>query len=144
MRKFFMLFVLTIGLMSTSSAAENRPEMSRYTTAYSGGEGFRVWVARFGPKENQEALVQISGIDHKFDGRVIRAKVIPGLGGNSVKYVATVDGQAYELLHAQAGKAQLLVTGTAWPSELCFDKSLVDDRPPQHLLTDYLDSVLKK
>jgi hypothetical protein len=57
MRKLFMLFVLTIGLMSASRAEESRPEMSRYTTAYSGGEGFQVWVARFGPKENQEALV---------------------------------------------------------------------------------------
>jgi len=144
MRKLFLLFVLAVGLMSTSQAEEKRPEMSRYTMAYSGGEGYRVWIARFGPKESQEALVQISGIDHKLDGRVIRAKLILSVGGGGVKYTATVDGQAYELLSVDGTKAVLRITGAPWSSDLCYDKSLVEDRPPQHLLTDYLDGASKK
>jgi hypothetical protein len=109
-----------------------------------GGEGYRVWVARFGSKENQEALVQISGIDHKLDGRVIRAKVVPNAGGGSVKYTTTLDGQSYELLSVEGTKAVLRVTGAPWTSDLCYDKSLVDDRSPQHLLTDYLDGQQQK
>lgn len=107
MRKLFLLFVLAISLISNSQAEERRQEMSRYTMAYSGGEAYRVWIARFGPKESQEALVQISGIDHKLDGRVIRAKLVSGVGGSSVKYTATVDGQAYELLSVDGTKAVL-------------------------------------
>lgn len=42
MRKLLLLSVLTVGLMSNSQAEERRPEMSRYTMAYSGGEGYRV------------------------------------------------------------------------------------------------------
>lgn len=144
MRKLLLLFVLALGLLSNSQAEERRPDMSRYTMAYAGGEGYRVWIARFGPKENQEALVQISGIDHKLDGRVIRAKMVPSVGNGSVKYTATVDGQAYELLSVDGTKAMLRVTGAPWSSELCYDKSLVDDRPPQHLLTDYLDGTQQK
>lgn len=144
MRKLLLLSVLTVGLMSNSQAEERRPEMSRYTMAYSGGEGYRVWIARLGSKENQEALVQISGIDHKLDGRVIRAKIVPNAGGGSVKYTTSFDGQSYELLSVEGTKAVLRVTGAPWSSDLCYDKSLVDDRPPQHLLTDYLDGTQQK
>jgi hypothetical protein len=144
MRKLLLFFVLALGLISNSQAEERRPEMSRYTMAYSGGEGYRVWIVRFGPKESQEALVQINGIDHKLDGRVIRAKMAPSVGGGSVKYTATVDGQAYELLSVEGTKAVLRVTGAPWSSELCYDKSLVEDRPPEHLLTDYLEGTKQK
>jgi hypothetical protein len=144
MRKLLLLSVLVVGLVLNLHAEERRPEMARYTMAYSGGEGYRVWIARFGSKENQEALVQISGIDHKLDGRVIRAKVVPSVGGGSVKYTTTLDGQSYELLSVEGTKAVLRVTGANWSSDLCYDKSLVDDRPPQHLLTDYLDGTQQK
>jgi hypothetical protein len=144
MRKLLLLSVLVVGLVANLHAEERRPEMARYTMAYSGGEGYRVWIARFGSKENQEALVQISGIDHKLDGRVIRAKVVPSVGGGSVKYTTTLDGQSYELLSVEGTKAVLRVTGAPWSSDLYYDKSLVDDRPPQHLLTDYVDGTQQK
>lgn len=135
--------MLAVGLISNSHAEEKRPDMSRYRTAYSGGEGYRVWLSRFGPKENQEVLVQINGIDHKLDGRVIRAKMVPSAGGGDVKYTATVDGQPFDLLAVQGTKANLRVTGAPWASELCYDKSLADERPPQHLLTSYLEDAQK-
>lgn len=143
MRKLLPLFVLAAALTSNSHAEERPPEMAPYTMAYSGGEGYRVWVARFGSKENQEALVQISGIDHKLDGRVLRAKAVHSVNGGSVKYTTTFDGQSYELLFVEGPKAVLRVTGAPWTSELRYDKLLADGRPPQHLLTDYLDGPLK-
>jgi hypothetical protein len=144
MRTMLLLFMLAVGLIPSSQAQEKSPEMSRYTMAYSGGEGYRVWISRFGPKANQEALVQIEGIDHALDGRVIRAKMETKVGGVSVKYTATVDGQFYELLSVEGTRATLRVTGAPWSSELCYDKALVDDRPPQHLLTDYLEGTAQK
>ena len=105
--------------MSNLHAEERRPEMARYTMAYSGGEGYRVWIARLGSKENQEALVQISGIDHKLDGRVMRAKMVPNVGGGSVDYTTTVDGQSYKRLSVEGTKAVLRVTGAPWTSERC-------------------------
>jgi hypothetical protein len=142
MRKLILLLLLAVGLLSNLQAEEKVPEMSRYTSAYSGGEGYRVWVARFGPREQQEALVQIEGIDHKLDGRVLRAKAMPSAGG--VKYTAIVDGQSYELLSVDGKNAELRLTGAPWSSTLCYDKSLVDDRPPQHLLTGYLETTQKR
>jgi len=144
MRKLLVLSMLAVGLTSNVHAQGKPPEMGKYTTAYSGGEGYQVFIARFGLKENQEALVQINGIDHKLDGRVIRAKAIPSGSGASVKYTATVDGQALELLSIESTKAVLRVTGAPWQSDLCYDKSLVTERPPQHLLTDYLDGTQQR
>ena len=85
--------------------------------------------------------MQISGIDHKLDGRVIRAKATLNGNGSSVKYTAAVDGQSYELLSVEGTKAVLRLTGAPWSSDLCYDKSLVSERPPQHLLTEYLDAA---
>ena len=135
---------LVLALMTSSHAEDKLPEMSPYTTAYSGGEGYRVWIARIGPKANQEALVQISGIDHKFDGRVLRAKLVSSANGANVKYTATVDGQSYELLTVEGTRATLRITGAPWSSDLSYDKTLVNDRAPQHLLTDYLENSQAK
>lgn len=138
-KQLSLLVVLAFGLVSHSQADEKQLEMSRYTVAYAGGEGYRVWIARIGPKENGEALVQISGIDHQLDGRVIRAKMVGG--GGSVKYTATVDGQAYELLAVDDARAVLRVTGAPWSSDLSYDKALAAERPPQHLLADYMEAA---
>lgn len=139
MRKLISLLLLVIGLISVAHAESKRPEVARYTMAFSGDQGYRVWITRFGAKENHEALVQITGIDHKLDGRVLRAKEVVQTAGNGVNYVATVDGKNYDLLAVQRGKAELLLTGMAWTSELRYDRALADGRPPEHLLTDYLD-----
>jgi hypothetical protein len=56
-----------------------------------------------------------------------------------VKYATTLDGQSFELLIIAGPKAVLRVTGAPWTSNLRYDKLLADARPPQHLLTDYLD-----
>lgn len=141
MRKLFLSVVLATSAMSLH-AEDVRPDMSRYTMAYSGGAGFQVWLARIGPKENQEALVQINGIDHQLDGRVVRARII--LTASGAKYLASVGGKSYELLQVQGSKAELLLTGMPWSSELFYDQKLVADRPPQHLLSDYLDGARSK
>lgn len=144
MRKLLLLLVLTANLTPSLHAQERRPEVARYTMAYSGGEGYQVWITRLGAKENQEALVQINGIDHKLDGRVIRAKASRNSTGSAVKYTASVDGQPYDLLSVEGSKAVLLLTGASWSSDLCYDKTIVTERPPQHLLTDYLELAQTK
>ena len=93
-------------------------------------------------RENGEALVQIEGIDHKLDGRVLRAKA--NLSAAGVQYTAMVDGKSYDLLWVDGKNAELRLTGQPSHSALCYDKLLVDDQPPQHLLTDYLEEKPKK
>jgi len=142
MRKQILLCMLATSVMSTVQADDKLPDMSSYTAAYSGGEGYQVWIARYGPKEQHESLVQIVGIDHKLDGRVLRARQEPS--GSGLAYFATVDGKPVELVKVEGQNAQLNITGNPWKSQLCYDKSLSADRPPQHLLTAYQNQSLKK
>ena len=135
MRKQILFSTFAAVLMCNAVAEDKAPEMSRYTTAYSGGEGYHVWITRFGPKEKHEALVQIDGIDHKLDGKVIRAK--GEYSGNGIAYFANVDGRNTELVKVEGEHAELNVTGNPWRSRLCYDKTLSADRPPLHMLTDY-------
>ena len=141
MRKLLMFVALAASLLSHAMAEEKRVEMSRYSKAYSGGAGYYVWIARIGPRENQEALLQINGIDHELDRRVVRAKAVPSAGG--VKYIAAFGGKSYELLEVNGGNAELRITGAPWTSSLTYDKTLVDERPPEHLLASYLESTSK-
>lgn len=135
MRTHTLLCTAVLVLMSQASAEEKQPEMSRYTAAYSGGEGYQVWITRYGPREKHEALVQISGIDHKLDGAIVRAK--EEYSGNAIAYSAVVDGRNVELVKVEGGNAELNITGHPWKSRLCYDKALSADRPPLHMLTDY-------
>lgn len=137
MRKIFLCVLLCTGLFSVASAEQPRPEMARYTKAYSGGDGYQVWLARVGPKENNEVLIQIVGIDHKLDGKVIRAKATSVGGG--LKYTATIDGKPLDLLYVQGDSAELRLTGQPWTSTLSYDRELVSNQPPQHLLTAFLE-----
>lgn len=137
MRKMFLCLLLSAGLFSAASAEQPRPEMARYAKAYSGGDGYQVSLARFGPKVNSEVLLRIVGIDHALDGKVIRAKATPVGGG--LKYTATIDGKPVDVLVVQGDSAELRLTGQPWTSMLRYDRELVSSQPPQHLLTAFLE-----
>ena len=59
-----LLGLLLSLLCCTAFADETRPEVSRYTRAYSGDEGIQVFVTRIGPVEKGEVLIMVSGVDH--------------------------------------------------------------------------------
>lgn len=136
MRQFILFFMLTVGFMSASSATE-RPEVARYVKAYSGGEGIVVRTLRLGPQANQEALVQITGIDHQWDGRIQKTKIEPTQRG--VKYVVFTDGMRYEVLVMDDAGTELNAPGIARRTTVTYDKALSVQTEPQHLLTEYLE-----
>lgn len=142
MRQRILLCVLAASFLSNAHAEVKQPEMSRYTQAYSGNEGYQVWITRYGPKDKHESLVQITGIDHKLDGRIVRAR--EEYSGNGIGYFATIDGKNVELVKVEGHRAVLNVTGAPWRSDLCYDKALSADRPPLHMLTDYQDQTSKQ
>lgn len=143
MRRPLLFLALALAIMP-ASYGQQRPEMGRYTSAYSSASGQHVWVTRFGAKEQQEALVQIVGIDHPLDGRVLRASVQPGDQDRMTKYFSTVNGTKIEVLRLRGERGTLLLTGAPYASDLVYDKTLVSDRPPQHMLTEFLATTQKK
>jgi hypothetical protein len=135
MRKFVLFFMLGFGILP-AALAEDRPEIARYFKVYSGGEGTSVRTLRIGPQANQEAIVQIIGIDHKWDGRIHKMKIEPTQRGR--KYVTTADGQRYDVLVMDESGIDLNVPGMR-TSTLSYDKALSAQGEPQHFLTEYLD-----
>jgi hypothetical protein len=136
MRKFILIFWLSFGFISTSLASD-RPETSRYLKAYGGGEGVVVWVLRVGPQANQEALVQISGIDHESDRRIRKLKIEQTPRG--VKYVDARDGKRYEILTMEDSRIELFAPGVAGRLTVSYDKALSAKGDPEHFLTEFLD-----
>jgi hypothetical protein len=134
MRKFILFFMLSFGLLSTSWA-NDRPEISRYIKAYSGGEGVVVWVLRVGPQASQEAIVQITGIDNKWDRRIQKMKMEPTQRG--MKYVSAAEGKRYDVLVMEDSGVELYVPGIR-KTMVSYDKALSAQGNPEHFLTEYL------
>ena len=140
MRKLIALFVLCTAVFGNVVAAE-RPDVARYVRAYTGGEGVTVWVLRFGPVADKEALVQINGIDHPWDGRVQRMKIEQMQSG--VKYVASSGGKRLDVLWRSelpgAPTLELAVPGMPGRTALAYDKAVSAESDAQHFLTKYLE-----
>ena len=136
MRKIIACLLLGCLIFTAASGAE-RASVGNYVRAYSGGDGFVVWVMRYGPPESQEALVQINGIDHPWDGQILHAKVEPMQSG--VKYVVEAKGKRSDVLAIDSHSVELFITGQRWTSMLTYDKKLSEQGQPQAFLTQYLE-----
>jgi len=129
-----LLAALLLGL-TLAAHAQARPEVGRYVKAWSGPEGIVVWTLRYGPPEAQEALVQVNGIDHKWDHRILRVKTVPMQNGS--KFILHADGRQYEVLTADDAGMELLVPGMARRLPLRYEKDLSSQGNAQHFLTEY-------
>lgn len=98
-------------------------------------------VLRVGPLANKEALVQINGIDHPWDGQIHRLKIEPMQNG--MKYVSVSGGKRFDVLQrsesAGAPAFELAVPGLPGRTELVYDRELSAEGNAQHFLSQYLE-----
>lgn len=102
------LLALMLALLCSSAFAEEaRPEVSRYTRAYTGEEGIQVFVTRIGPAEKGEVLIQFSHIDHPLENVIQKAKVENTERGR--RYILQKNGEDYVplILEGSSGTAYL-------------------------------------
>ncbi|TFW25024.1 hypothetical protein E4L96_05700 [Massilia arenosa] len=135
MRKQFVLLIIGLALATQATAERGRPEVARYVKAYQGADGVEVFITRIGPPNAREVLVQINGVDHPLDQRVLKARgdAVPA----GTQYVATVDGKPLPLLILGPAGGAELVAPVRTP--LQYDKNLSRQSQPEHMLTDYLE-----
>lgn len=91
MLRLITAFLGVFLLMQSAFADQARPETSKYVQAYRGQEGAVVWLMRIGPREANEALVQVSHVDNDIDGRIFRCKVQITRDGEK-SYTAEIKG----------------------------------------------------
>lgn len=135
MRKFLQPLVLTFGLMTSALAAE-QVEAGRYLKAYSGGEGITVWVLRYGPQTNHEAIVQVVGIDHPLDGRIQKMGV--EMTPRGLTYVVGKDGNRQNFLQVDEHGIELTMHGVR-PTRLAYDKTLSAQGNRAMFLTEFTE-----
>lgn len=147
MKKIIALVAVVMISAGTIRAQSNsaRPEMGKVCSVYS-GEGIYVTTCRIGPEKNSEALVGVTGVDHQWNGRLFKAKVIRN--NANFDYEIQADGKPYHIFiyrdnggysvylkNYGSGKTEQRVTYDKWESQRC---------KPEYLLTEYLEQQEKK
>ena len=141
--KVILALLVSAGLLSAGAVMADtpRPEIAKEVKAYEGPEGLKVWALRIGPRSAKEMIVQLGGIDHELDMRIIKVAVEEGTQGQ--RYVMPLNGQRFVLLNLQNGVGELYLPGETHPKPIHYSESLSAQGNAEHFLTDYLNQSTK-
>ena len=95
-----------------------------------------VWVLRYGPQANHEAIVQIKGIDHPWDGRIQKMRIETSPRG--LKYVAGNEGNRHDVLLMEDAGLEVAVPGVR-RAQVSYDKVLSAQGNRSMFLTEYME-----
>lgn len=142
MRNKFLLLLTALTLsfsVQTFAADKARPEIGPEVKAYSSHDSANVWVLRIGARADNQALVQITGIDHDLNGKIEKYQVEKT--DKDTRYVTQINGQRYVLLRIGSGFGfgELYLPGEKKEIFVSYDKGLSSAGNPEHFLTDYLN-----
>ncbi|WP_028454417.1 hypothetical protein [Chitinilyticum litopenaei] len=143
---FRHLLALTLGAWLLMVPA-HATELGRYVKAYSGEEGVKVWLLRYGPESANEALVQVGRVDHPWDLRILKAKLVQRTADEQ-RYVVQHKGADYTMLIVRGSAAELwLPSQTAFPASprsLRFDEALANQGNPQRFADEFQQQTAQK
>lgn len=142
MLRFLAALLGAVLLIQPAIAETARPEIAQYVKGYEGLEGAQVWTLRVGPKQDNEALVQVGRVDHALDKKILRCKVSPASGGAN-SYFTEIDGKRYELLRLNQGSGELYLPGEK-AMRVSYSESLSQQGNAEHFLTEYLEQGVNK
>ena len=139
--RLILTVLVLAGLTSSAHAAETeRPAVARYSKVYRGGEGLTVSVLGIGKPDDEEYLLQYSGINHDWNWKIFKAKKVPA--GTGFDYVIQFDGHDYATMIERGGsgysRSQVFVPKVADGVMVSYDEGLSQQVKPEHYLTDFL------
>lgn len=151
MKKINMAFMLvTLALMPvtqdviaqskgvTQTTPAVRPEVAEEVKAWQGEEGIQVWVLRYGSREENKALVQITNIDHPWSQRIQLMDVQKN--DKKKTYSLKVNGNRFVALNMfGSGMGELYLPDDKQSYRISYSQSLSSYGNAQHFLTDYLN-----
>lgn len=132
------LLAMVLALASGLVQADQRPEVASRVVAFSGEQGVKVWTLRIGARGDNQALVQVEGVDHDWDMRIQRMAVEKNAG--DTRYSTQVDGKKFVVLLVRNGWGELYLPGEAKPLMVGYDNGLSEQGNAQAFLTDYLQA----
>lgn len=135
MRKIALLLIWVFALVVPARAQELGP-----IKVYSGPEGERVAIVRYGKPADNQVLLQIKGIDHEWNDQVFLA-TRQEVGDNRVEISFQVDGKPYYVVVGREmwGRMTwaLFLKGTNRSVELTFNDELTEKAKAQSVLDAY-------
>ena len=140
--KLLLIVLCLSGLASGAQAAEtDRPAVARYGNVYRGGEGLTLAILGIGKADDEEYLLQYSGINSDWNWKIFKAKKVPA--GTGFDYVIQFDGRDYATMIERGGsgysRSQVFVPKVADGVTVSYDEGLSQQVKPEHYLTDYLE-----
>lgn len=123
---------------ATQSAASARPEVASTVRAWRGEGGVQVWTLRYGPRESNKALVQITNIDHPWEQRIQVMDVQKNDKRKS--YSVMVNGERFVVLNMfDVDSGELYLPNEKQAYRISYSESLSSQGNAQYFLTDYLN-----
>ena len=143
MKSFLLSLLLLIStLFATSQTYANepeRPEVAKYVSVYESATGISVSIVRIGAPEKAEALLQIVGIDHTWDGKIFKVQVRSTKTRNI--YFVDQKGQEFQIALINDGYGSLHLPDLNKEIALHYAKDLSRSANSEHFLTAYLNQL---
>ncbi len=140
MRILTLFFVAAFGLMTSAFAGDERPRVDRYALGFTGELGVSVTLLGIGKPEDKEFLLQISGVNHDWDRKILKAKKVnQNRDGSNHIYQVKMGDKTYNAVVVRSRRHTLYLSGSSENYGLSYDKGVARSVAPQHMLTKYLD-----
>lgn len=125
-----------------TQAAAARPEVAKQAKAYSSRDGIKVSTLRYGPREKNQALVQVTGADSEIDDKILLAST--AAIQKDTRYTVQLRGRPYVLLILNAGTGELYLPGAQKAAQVGYDAAASEQINAEHYLTDYQEQAAAK
>uniref|UniRef100_A0A060SYI3 ARAD1C01430p n=1 Tax=Blastobotrys adeninivorans TaxID=409370 RepID=A0A060SYI3_BLAAD len=123
---------------TTSTPAVPRPEVAESVKVWQGPQGVKIKTLRYGSRGDKQALVQITGADHNWDGKILLANVEHKGARND--YSVEVDGKEFVvlILYQQHNRGELYLPGESGHRYISYSHDLSTQDNAQSFLAEYL------
>ena len=134
--------LLSLAAVTQTQAAAARPEVAKQAKAYSSRDGIKVSTLRYGPREKNQALVQVTGADSEIDDKILLATT--AATQKDTRYTVQLRGRPYVLLILNAGTGELYLPGAQKAAQVGYDAAASEQINAEHYLTDYQEQAAAK
>ncbi|MFI8619153.1 hypothetical protein ACIGHN_27005 [Acidovorax sp. NPDC077693] len=131
--------VLFTGAVGTGHADTPRAEIATQVKTYASTDGVKAWTLRYGPRENNQALIQVTDSDSTIDKKILLATT--KTTAKDTRYTVELKGRPYVLLILNGNAGELHVPGSQKSTWVRYDEYLSAQSNPEHYLTDYEQQV---
>ncbi|MEA9578728.1 hypothetical protein SAMN05192589_10293 [Paracidovorax valerianellae] len=127
--------VLFAGAVAAVHADTPRAEIATQVKTYASTDGVKAWTLRYGPREKNQALIQVTDSDSTIDKKILLATT--STTAKDTRYTVQLNGRPYVLLILNGSAGELYVPGSQKSTWVRYDEDLSAQSNPEHYLTDY-------